>query len=200
MQADTSNTSRFQSSAFPCQPLLHRLHTGTGQFSTHVSCRAPQERRSPTERPGTGRRDGYAGCLQTSLMPIFESCMKQTSHGVCNLGRGAARATAWRSRQWAGSRTRTWPPTWTGRSWCRTDHSVRCRTAGCRCLSWDPSPACGHQRPGPSGFWTGKEKGSIRNKGSPLTSFHPKHPPLHSQCNTSMVSSGTRTLHLCCAP
>lgn len=54
MQTDTSNTSRLQSSAFPCQPLLHSLHAGTGQLSTRASCRAPQESCSPTERPELG--------------------------------------------------------------------------------------------------------------------------------------------------
>lgn len=54
MQADASNTSRLQSSVFPCQPLFHRLHTGTAQLSTCASCRAPQESHSPTKRPGLG--------------------------------------------------------------------------------------------------------------------------------------------------
>lgn len=34
-------------------------------------------------------RDGHAGCLQTSLIPIFKSYMKQLSRSICNLGRRA---------------------------------------------------------------------------------------------------------------
>lgn len=54
MQADTTNTSRLQSSTFPCHPLLHRLHAGTGQLSACASCGASWESCSPTKRPGLG--------------------------------------------------------------------------------------------------------------------------------------------------
>lgn len=44
MQADTCNTSRFQSSALPCQPSLHRLQAGSAQHTC-----LPRESPPPTE-------------------------------------------------------------------------------------------------------------------------------------------------------
>lgn len=53
MQTEPSNTSMLQSSAFP---LLHRLHTGTGQFRTHASCGAPQRASHPPRGQGWEER------------------------------------------------------------------------------------------------------------------------------------------------
>lgn len=124
----------------------------------------------PWQLPARGR----ATTPQTQPeSPRLKAVCNNASRGVHSVGARAATSTAWHSHLRAGGRTGAGPLTWTGRSWCRSGHSVRCRTAGRKCPSRDPSPASGHQHPGPSGFWMGKENRSIRNKGCRLLACTP---------------------------
>lgn len=69
--------ARFKAQPFPCSA----GHTGTGQFRTHASCGVPQ-RNSPTKRPVLGGETATQTALQTNLVLIFTSCMKQPSQST----------------------------------------------------------------------------------------------------------------------